>query len=99
MRTPSDVYSRALLLTSTRADPAIARVVLQTSALELAHTARRTALPIRQVSRPRASDADEKPLPCTVIGVPPSASTLPGDTKLTLSADWYSYVAPLSMYC
>merc|ERR1712185_547388 len=71
-RTPLDVYSRALLLTSMRASPAAARVELHTSALELAHTARRTTLPKRHVSEPSASDADEKPLPCTVTGVPPS---------------------------
>ena len=69
---PLDVYSRALLLTSTRASPAAARVELHTIALELAHTARRVALPIRHVSTPSASDADEKPAPCTVTGVPPS---------------------------
>ena len=46
--TPSDVYSRPLLLTSTTASPAAARVVLHTSAVGLAHRARRTAPPTRQ---------------------------------------------------
>ena len=76
---PLDVYSRALLLTSTRASPAAARVELHTIALELAHTARRTAPPTRQVSTPSDSDTDEKPEPCTVTGVPPSESTVAGE--------------------
>ena len=33
---------------------------------ELAHTARRTVPPMRHVSTPSDSDADEKPAPCTV---------------------------------
>ena len=41
-RTPEDVYSRALLLTSIRDSPTGARVALHTIADELAHTARRT---------------------------------------------------------
>ena len=67
-RTPLDVYSRALLLTSTRASPAAARVALLTSAPEYAHAARRTAPPTRQVSTPSTSDAAEKPPPRTVSG-------------------------------
>ena len=78
-RAASALYSRALLLTSSRDVPAGARVALHTSALELAHTARRTAPPTRHVSTPSASDADEKPLPCTVRGVPPSESALAGE--------------------
>merc|ERR1711995_268144 len=58
-RTPLDVYSRALLLTSMRDSPAAARVVLHTIAVALAHTARRTAPPMRHVSTPNDSDADE----------------------------------------
>ena len=73
------MYSRALLLTSTRASPAAARVELHTIALELAHTARRTDTPMRHVSTPSDSDDDEKPSPCTVTGVPPSDSTVEGE--------------------
>ena len=56
------------------------RVELHTIALELAHTARRTAPPMRHVSTPSDSDDDEKPSPCTVTGVPPSDSTVAGET-------------------
>ena len=73
------MYSRALLLTSTRASPAAARVVLHTIALELAQTARRTIPPMRHVSTPSDSDADENPPPCTVTGVPPSDNTVAGE--------------------
>ena len=93
------MYSRALLLTSTRASPADARVALHTSALSLAHTARRTEPPIRHVSTPSASDAAEKPEPCTVRGVPPSASAAAGVTALTSADGWYVYETPLGAYC
>ena len=79
-RTPLVVYSFALLLTSTRTLPAALRVELHTTALELIHTARRVVEPMRHVSMPDASDDDEKPLPCTVTGVPPSDSTADGST-------------------
>ena len=77
---PANVYSCPLLLTSTTASPAAARVVLHTTADALAHTARRTAPPMRHVSTLSDSDAEEKPAPCTVRGVPPSASAELGDT-------------------
>ena len=83
------MYSRALLLTSTRTSPAAARVALHTTAPSLAHCARRTAPPRRHVSTPSASDADEKPPPCTVNGVPPSDDTIDGETQLTDAAAWY----------
>ena len=44
---------------------------------------------MRHVSTPRPSDTDEKPLPCTVRGVPPSDDTIDGDTQLTDAAAWY----------
>eukprot|EP00966_Prymnesium_polylepis_P135007 3120326-Prymnesium_polylepis.1 len=78
--TPSDVYSRPLLLTSMRTAPAVARVVLHTTAFALTHCARRTDVPSRHSSVPTASDAAEKCAPCTVTGVPPSASADAGDT-------------------
>jgi hypothetical protein len=59
---------------------------LHTSALALAHAARRTAPPTRHVSTPSASDAAEKPPPCTVSGVPPSEGAADGDTWLTAAA-------------
>ena len=98
-RTPLDVYSRALLLTSTRASPDGARVVLHTSAPSDAHAARRTPPPMRHVSTPSASDTDEKPPPRTVSGVPPSDATVDGETHATDAARWYVYVAPLDAYC
>ena len=73
------MYSRALLLSSTRDSPATARVALHTTAETLAHCARRTAPPMRHVSTPSDSDADEKPPPCSVSGVPPSASAELGE--------------------
>ena len=48
-RTPSDVYSRALLLTSIRASPTGARVALHTIADELAHTTGAPCTPMRHV--------------------------------------------------
>ena len=85
-RTPSDVYSRPLLLTSRRTAPGAARVVLHTSAFALAQRALRTELPRRHSRSPAASDAAEKCAPCTVTGVPPSASADDGDTELTTAA-------------
>ena len=82
-----------------RASPADARVALHTSAELLAHTARRTAPPMRHVSTPSASDADEKPPPCTVSGVPPSASAELGEMYRMLAAGWYVYDTPLGAYC
>ena len=55
------------------------RVALHTTADALAHTARRVAPPMRHVSTPSDSEADEKPPPCTVSGVPPSESTDVGE--------------------
>ena len=56
-------------------------------------------LPIRQTSSPSASDAAEKPPPCTVSGVPPSDGAADGDTWLTAAAGWYVYRAPPAAYC
>ena len=58
-----------------------------------------STLPIRQTSSPSASDAAEKPPPCTVSGVPPSDSAADGDTWLTAAAGWYVYRAPPAAYC
>ena len=64
-----------LLITSSRKGEG-----KSTTALALAHTARRTDTPMRHVSTPSASDDEENPSPCTVTGVPPSDSTVAGDT-------------------
>ena len=93
------MYSRALLLTSTRASPAAVRVVLHTIALALAHTARRTAPPMRHVSTPSDSDADEKPPPCTVSGVPPSAAPRDGHTDDTDADGTYVNSTPDDENC
>ena len=67
-RMPLDVYSRALLLTSTRAlaRRQSASSCTRSRSSSLHHRATSCALPIRHVSTPSASDADEKPAPCTV---------------------------------
>jgi hypothetical protein len=93
------VYSRALLLTSTRASPAGARVALHKSDPAADHAARRDAPPTRHDSTPSDSDEDEKPPPRTVSGVPPSAADDDGDTHATDAAGWYVYDAPRAAYC
>ena len=54
---------------------------------------------MRHSSRPSASDADEKCAPCTVNGVPPSATTDAGEMELTTAAGWYVYSTPPPLYC
>ena len=54
---------------------------------------------MRHVSSPSASEADEKPSPCTVSGVPPSDDTVIGEIELTDAAGWYVYCTPLEAYC
>ena len=93
------MYSRPLLLTSTRTSPAIPRVELQTSAPSLAHRARRVTPPMRHCRYPSDSETEEKPAPYTVTGVPPSARTRAGETLLTDIACWYVKDAPVSAYC
>ena len=84
------MYSRALLLTSTVASARARRgATAHASARALPHRARRAAPPTRHSSRASASDADEKPLPCTVRGVPPSESARAGATQLAAAAGWY----------
>ena len=64
-RTPLGVYSRALLLTSTRDSPAAARVALHTIAHALAHTPRRTAP--RREREPGRAEADDRQIPALVV--------------------------------
>ena len=88
-RADADVYSRALLLTSTVASDARARGATHATERSLPHAARRDAPPTRHSSRASASDADEKPRPRTVSGAPPSASARAGATQLTAADGWY----------
>ena len=97
--TPSLLNSRPLLLTSTETSPALERVELHTTAFSLNHRARRTTPPMRHSNRPKDSAAPWKALPCTVSGVPPSASAMLGDTKLTDNDSRNVYSTPESLYC
>ena len=54
---------------------------------------------VRHSKSPSASDAEEKPPPCTVSGVPPSASAELGERYATPAAGWYVYRTPLGAYC
>merc|ERR1712091_240765 len=56
---------------------------------ELRQDARTRIDDTEQRRDPRASDADEKPLPCAVSAVPPSASARDGTTQLAADAGWY----------
>merc|ERR1740130_640431 len=104
-RAASALYSRALLLASSRASPARDRPTAHESARALAQRARRAAPPTRHSRYPAASDADEKPLPCAVTTVPPSASARAGTSQLTADAGWYVKRAappaapPAAPYC
>merc|ERR1740130_2158770 len=104
-RAASALYSRALLLASSRASPARERPTAHESARALAHRARRAAPPTRHSRYPAASDADEKPLPCAVTTVPPSASARAGTSQLTADAGWYvkraapAAAPPAAPYC
>ena len=57
--------------------------MLQTSADALTYAAETTVVFKRQRSEPTDSDADEKPLPTTVTGVPPSDAPTSGHTDDT----------------
>ena len=94
-----------MLLASSRASPARDRPTAHESARALAHRARRAAPPTRHSRYPAASDADEKPLPCAVTAVPPSASARAGTSQLAADAGWYVKRAappappPAAPYC
>ena len=98
-RTPLDVYSRPLVLTSTDAYPADDAVALHASADSLTYAAATTVALKRQRSAPSASAADEKPLPTTVSGVPPSDAPLEGHTDDTAHARRYVNAASPRANC
>ena len=86
---PLDVYSRPFVLTSTDTRPGADAVTLQSIIDSLAYAAG-TMVPLkRQRSAPNDSAADEKPLPSTVSGVPPSAAPLGGHTDDTAATGRY----------
>ena len=93
--TPSDVYSRPFVLTSTGTYPLTERVELHTKADSLTYTAATTVVLKRHCSAPIASADHEKPEPCTVTGVPPSAAPRDGHTDDTAAAGRYVKLTPL----
>ena len=97
--TPDDVYSRPFVLTSTDASPGPEAYVLHASADSLTYAADTTVPLMRQRSAPRASAADENPLPSTVKGVPPSAAPLRGHTEDTEATGRYVNAAELKANC
>ena len=87
--TPLDVYSRPFVLTSTTAWPADDAVLLHATTDSLTYAAATDVALKRHRSEPDASAADEKPLPSTVTGVPPSAAPLGGHTDDTAADGRY----------
>ena len=98
-RTELDVYSRPLVLTSTMAYPGRDAVVLHTNADSLTYKARTDVVLKRQRSAPSAAADEEKPLPMTVTGVPPSAAPRDGHTDDTDAAGRYVNAKPLAENC
>ena len=98
-RTPLDVYSRPLVLTSTDAYPADDAVALHASADSLTYAAATTVALKRQRSAPDASAAAEKPPPTTVSGVPPSDAPRDGHTDDTDDDGRYVNATPLDENC
>ena len=97
--TPSDVYSRPLVLTSTDAYPAGARGEWHTSADSLTYVARVTDAFHAHSSSDASDAAAEKPLPSTVTGVPPSDAPRDGHTDETAAAGRYVKRTPLDENC
>jgi len=79
--------------------PADAAVELHMSAVSLTYIATIVVLLKRHSNAPIASAADEKPLPSTVTGVPPSATPRVGHTDDTAGAGRYVKLTPLDVYC
>ena len=84
--TPLDVYSRPFVLTSTDACPDADTVVLHTIDDALTYAPPTAVAFMRHSSAPNASADDEKPLPTTVNGVPPSDTPRAGHTDDTAGA-------------
>ena len=97
--TPLDVYSRPFVLTSTDTRPAPDDVELHTSADSLTYAAATTVALKRQRNAPSASADDEKPLPSTVKGVPPSDAPRTGHTDDTAAAGRYVNIASPDANC
>ena len=74
---------------------AVERVELHTIADSLTNAADTTDVLKRHSSAPIASADDEKPLPRTVTGVPPSAAPRTGHTDDTAAAGRYVKLTPL----
>ena len=87
------------MLTSTEASPGADAVALHASADSLTYAADTTVPLMRHRSAPRASAADENPLPSTVKGVPPSAAPLRGHTEDTDATGRYVNAAELKANC
>ena len=97
--TPLAVYSRPFVLTSTDATPADDAVALHVSADSLTYAADTTVAFRRHRSAPSASADDEKPLPSTVTGVPPSDAPRTGHTDDTAAAGRYVNIAAPKENC
>jgi hypothetical protein len=77
-KTLLDEYSWPFVDTATDKNPGFAPVTLQPIEVAFIYTAGTTVALIRHSSAPRDSADSMKPLPCTVIGVPPSAAPREG---------------------
>ena len=97
--TPLDVYSRPFVPTSTDTWPVVDAVTLHEIADSLTYAAGTTVLLKRHRSAPIDSAADEKPLPSTVSGVPPSDAPDKGHTDETAAAGRYVNEALLCENC
>ena len=97
--TPLDVYSRPFVLTSTDTCPAADAVTLHVRADSLTYAPGTTVLLKRHRSAPIDSAADEKPLPSTVSGVPPSDAPASGHTDETDTAGRYVNEPPAENCC
>ena len=97
---PSDVKSAPFEVTSTDTYPAHDATLAHTSESPPASSSARTTVPFRRHCRyPSDSDADVKPEPCTVSGVPPSAEPCTGHTDDTATAPVYVYATPSDVNC
>ena len=97
--TPLAVYSRPFVLTSTDTWPAADAVELHTTADSLTYAADTTVALKRHRNAPSASADDEKPLPSTVTGVPPSDAPRTGHTDDTAAAGRYVNIAAPKENC
>ena len=91
--------SAPFVLTSSATLPADAAVELHTTADSLTYAAATTVALKRQRSAPSASADDEKPLPSTVTGVPPSDAPRTGHTDDTAAAGRYVNIAAPKENC